>query len=108
MASGYSKERAVVLAVIAVLAVTLPLDGAVEWARPLIALACLGLALRSPCKAGAAYPFRHGFRQGAGCSTPAQPDAGTTSAGEGEGTAPSTRLSATLTTPEATSRSARG
>lgn len=84
-----------------------PSGGALGLAK-LLALGgyFLVFVARSPCRAGAAYPFAHGFRSGAGCPVARQP--GTTSAGAADATAPSTRLPATRTAPEATSRSARG
>lgn len=86
-----------------------PSDGALGLAKLLAFAAGLCLfAVPSPCRSGAAYPFSHGFRRGAGCPLPAQPEEGTVSAGAGAQTAPSTRLPSALTAPEATSRSARG
>jgi hypothetical protein len=84
-----------------------PSGGALGLAK-LLAVGCYFLVFvaRSPCRSGAAYPFAHGFRSGAGCPVSRQP--GTTSAGVADATAPSTRLPAIRTAPEATSRSARG
>lgn len=84
-----------------------PSGGALGLAK-LLALGFyfLVFVVRSPCRSGAAYPFAHGFRRGAGCGVSLQE--GTMSAGAAEETAPSTRLPSTRTAPEATSRSARG
>ncbi len=104
----WSWRAAALLALAVVLAAT-PSDGALGLAK--LMAAAVGLcvfALPSPCKGGAVYPFGHGFRPGAGCPRPDQPEEGTMSAGSGADAAPSTRLPTTDTAPEATRRSARG
>lgn len=92
----------------AVLAVT-PSDGALGLVKlfAVAAYLCM-LAAPSPCRSGGAYPFRHGFRAGAGCGAPGQSSDGTVNAASEAGTAPSTRLPSTTSAPEATSRNARG
>lgn len=110
MASGGRwKWRAAGLVLLAALMIATPFDGAFGLAKLLaLALYLCVFALPSPCRSGAAYPFRHGFRQGAGCSVATQAENGTTSAGPDSATAPSTRLPSTQTAPDATSRSAIG
>lgn len=101
--------RAAGLLSLAVVLLATPFDGALGLAKLLaFAVYLCVFALPSPCKGGASYPFGHGFRRGAGCPRPDQPEEGTASADPGEELAPSTRLPSALTEPEATSRSARG
>jgi len=101
--------RAAGLLALSILLLGTPFDGALGLAKLLAfgVYLCV-FALPSPCKGGAAYPFGHGFRPGAGCPRPDQPEEGTASAGAGEELAPITRLPSAATAPEATSRSARG
>lgn len=106
---AYWTWRAAGLLSLGVLLLATPFDGALGLAKLLaFAVYLCVFALPSPCKSGAAYPFGHGFRPGAGCPRPSQPEEGTASAGSGEEAAPSTRLPSAVTAPEATSRSARG
>ncbi|PWB81100.1 MAG: hypothetical protein C3F11_16175 [Methylocystaceae bacterium] len=76
-----------------------PLDGAFGLAKILgwAAFLCLFI-LPSPCRSGAAYPFRHGFRAGAACAIAPSGDQGaegTTSAGADPVAAPRVRFPAT-------------
>lgn len=111
MMRGHWAVRAGAFFLLAAATLATPFDGALGLAKILAwALYLCVLALPSPCRGGAAYPFRHGFRPGAACSvSPAvQRDEGTTSAGPEATDAPSTRLPSTRTAPDATSRSASG
>lgn len=86
-----------------------PSDGAIVLAK-LLALCAYFFAFvaRSPCRSGAAYPFAHGFRDGASCSAASAAEEGTASVPGATAPAPSTRLPSTRTASEAMSRSARG
>lgn len=106
-------SRAAVVFLLIAATLAFPSDGVLGLAKIFAWAAFLCcFALPSPCKSGAAYPFRHGFRPGAACSVELSRSGGqgegTTSAGPATVVAPSVRLSATRTAPDATSRSASG
>ncbi len=114
MRRGHWAIRTGAFLLLAAATLATPFDGALGLAKILAwAVYLCVFALPSPCRSGAAYPFRHGFRPAAACSvSPAelqdQPDEGTTSAGPATAAAPSTRLPSIRTAPDATSRSASG
>jgi hypothetical protein len=106
--------RIAAFALLAAVTYRAPSDGALGLLKILAwaAYLCV-LALPSPCKSGAAYPFGHGFRRGGACRVPIagfadQSESGAISTEVEAVLAPSTRLPSARTAPDATSRSAMG